>query len=159
MSHNVSTLFERAVFLNGKWLSSDELAVLELGGRRCVADGDYFYDRLSGLWGRVGEPALARITPGLPLPGVPASDASHGDSGVFVNGRELPAGEHAMLAAAAGGIIAGRYYLDCHGDFGFEGGRLLFNIFDLPPRVETSTIDESLYDDDEEWEIDTLVRF
>src|SRR5262245_35818652 len=47
--------------------------------------GAYWYDARSGLFGRIGQPALAAGIAGLPLPGPLPSDASGGDTRVFIN--------------------------------------------------------------------------
>ena len=54
-----------------------------------VAAGRYWYDAFSGVWGMEGGPAQGQIHPGLQLGGPLRADASGGDTGVFVNGRQL----------------------------------------------------------------------
>ena len=67
-------------------LSDDERAVF--GG---IPPGRYWYDKTSGLWGREGMPVEGQTLPDMNLGGALRSDASGGASGVFLNGRELPA--------------------------------------------------------------------
>ena len=50
------------------------------------------------------------------------SNASNGDTGVFVNGRELPQLEWAVWSQMLGYVIQpGRYWLDENGNAGYEG--------------------------------------
>jgi len=60
--------------------------------------GRYWYDSVSGLTGVVGSEAAASLDPDLPL-GQVARNASKGDTGVIVNGRELTQNEVDFLEA------------------------------------------------------------
>ena len=93
-----------------------------------VMPGQYWYDARSGLWGRPGGPAEGVFTPGLQL-GALRSDASAGNTGVFINGRQLPAGELATLSSWVGPVAPGRYFLDANGDAGAEGGPAVVNLY------------------------------
>lgn len=93
-----------------------------------VVPGQYWYDARSGLWGRLGGPAEGVFTPGLQL-GRLRADASAGTTNVFVNGRQLPAGELATLSSWVGSVAPGRYFLDATGDMGVEGGLALVNLY------------------------------
>ena len=52
---------DSAVYVNGVRLSDEVVAVLENGYGTTIADGRYWYDPYSGLWGREGGPTLGRI--------------------------------------------------------------------------------------------------
>jgi hypothetical protein len=73
-------------------------------------------------FGRPGGPTAGFIAPGLRVGGRLAANASRGHTGVFVNGRELPALDRAALTRIVGGAIpSGRYWLDGRGNYGVEG--------------------------------------
>jgi hypothetical protein len=84
------------------------------------APGTYWYDAKSGLWGLAGQPAAGFLLPGHDF-GALAADASGGRTGVFLNGREIPPAEVQILAALAGAVLPGRYWLDGTGNYGYEG--------------------------------------
>ena len=119
---------ERNVVVNGLAVSPTVLAALEASHRLQIADGNYWYDRTSGAAGPAGGPTLAFIAPGLDLGGPLAPDASAGNTGVFLNGRELPQYDLVALTRAVGFVQPGRYFLDANGNAGFEGGPPLINL-------------------------------
>src|SRR6266540_1234336 len=49
----------------------------------------YWYDAMSGAWGYQGGPTAGFTLPGIRLGGMLRADASNGNTGVFINGREL----------------------------------------------------------------------
>jgi hypothetical protein len=93
-----------------------------------VPDGSYWYDKVSGAWGRQGGPALGLTLPGLEVGGALRPDASGGNTGVFVNGRELHDLDVLGLRQIAGAVVPGRYWIDAQGNGGYEGGPALFNL-------------------------------
>ena len=124
----------RSVIINGKRLSTEELQIIELRYRTRIADGEYWYDKISGAWGVKGGPTVGFVRPGLNLGGPLRADASNGHTGVFVNGREL----HAQDVAALRQIIPvrpGRYWVDGRGIGGYDGGPPLFNLVALAQRA------------------------
>ncbi len=118
---------ERSVVINRVRLSDIELDQLE---RRCgvhIQDASYWYDPLCGAWGFEGGPCVGFIQPRLPLGGRLRADASRGSTGVVINGREL----HTLDVVALqrlGPVLPGRYWVDAHANFGFEGGPTLGNL-------------------------------
>jgi len=111
----------QAVFVNGVRIAPETLAALEdQYGLRVVA-GRYWYDAASGAAGAMGGPTAAFLLPGIAIGGPLAADASRGDTGVFVNGRELPASDLAGLEGLVGPIADGRYFIDALGNAGREG--------------------------------------
>jgi hypothetical protein len=95
-----------------------------------IQDGSYWYDRVCGAWGLEGGPTLGFALPGLDLGGRLRADASNGNTGVFVNGREL----HRLDVAALqqlGPVYQGRYWLDAEGYCGFEGEPAFCNLVQL----------------------------
>lgn len=116
------------VHVNGVRLPGEIVAALEEAYRTSIAEGRYWYDPHSGLWGRQGGPTVGRIQAGLDFGAVLPEDASDGDTWVVVNGRRLPALELLMLQRLVGFVMPGRYWLDDGGNAGFEGGPALVNL-------------------------------
>lgn len=108
-----------AVVVNGERLGDDELAALPAGVR--VADGRYWYDRVCGAWGFEGGPTAGFVMPGLVLGGALRADASSGNTGVFINGRQLHAEDVSALRQLLGQVLPGRWWVDAQGNFGLEG--------------------------------------
>ena len=77
------------VFVNGTPLDPAVQRTLEGVYQVAIQSGRYWYDALTGLWGREGGPAVGIIHPGLRIAGPLPRDASNGHTGVIVNGREL----------------------------------------------------------------------
>ena len=75
--------------VNGQALPAATVRTLEQAYRVPIAPGRYWYDAMSGAWGREGGPIAGQMMPGLRLGGPLAADASRGNSQVFINGREL----------------------------------------------------------------------
>jgi hypothetical protein len=129
----------RHINVNGQPLSTQGLAQLEKveqANHFHVTDGDYWYDRQIGVAGRWGGPALAMLPPGLDLGGPMPANCSGGGTGVFVNGRELHMLDALAVQKFFGQVIPGRYWMDAHGNVGFEGQRALFNLYVLAYAVQ-----------------------
>jgi hypothetical protein len=120
-----------AVVVNGLPLMAAERESLERQHRLSIEAGVYWYDARSGAWGLDGAPTAGFVVAGLPLGGLLRADASGGDTGVFVNGRELHRQDASALEALLGTVVAGRYWLDADGGVGLEGGPVAFNLFRL----------------------------
>lgn len=121
------------VVINGKPLDGQEqrlLQELERAYNTKVVPGRYWYDARSGLWGHEGNPAEGQILPRLPLGGPLSPAASRGNTGVFVNGRQLHSSEVAYLSRCTT-VIPGRYWMDENGFGGYEGGPAIFNLATL----------------------------
>jgi hypothetical protein len=122
-THPVATsqpISTRNVVINGTRLTDQEPTDIATRWRVRVADGDYWYDRKSGAWGLAGGPAVGFILPNLAYGGELRADASRGDTGVFINGREL----HRLDVMALSQFVPvyrGRYWVDGNGWCGFEG--------------------------------------
>jgi hypothetical protein len=92
--------------------------------------GDFWYDKVSGAWGLQGAPTAGFTTPGLALGGALRADASHGNTGVFINGRELPWADVQGLQAMNVPVAPGRWWVDAMGNFGVEGQPMMLgNLF------------------------------
>jgi hypothetical protein len=120
----------RNVMINGVRLSDEQVDALERRYRAHVQDAEYWYDRLSGAWGLQGGPTLGFIQAGLDLGGSLRADACNGDTGVFINGRELHRLDVVGLQQL-GPVWPGRYWVDAQGNVGFEGGMMIGNLWVL----------------------------
>ena len=115
------------VVVNGLALAPKAMKELARVAGGPIQAGRYWYDDVSGLWGREGEPLSGQIAPHLKLGGPLQADASQGKTGVFLNGRELPPQE-ASLVQQLGETMRGRYWVNAEGIGGIENGPALFNI-------------------------------
>jgi hypothetical protein len=117
------------VVVNGQALPAATVRSLEQAYRVPIAPGRYWYDAVSGAWGREGGPIAGQMMPALRLGGPLAPDASRGNSQVFINGRELMAGEvWALQQACRTPVLRGRYWVNSLGVGGVEGGPAIFNL-------------------------------
>lgn len=115
------------VFINGAQLAIDKQRALEQAYRVPIRPGRYWYDAVSGVWGLEGGPALGQIHPSLNLGPPLRSDASKGNTRVFVNGRELHSMD-VMALRRCTPVMPGRYWVLANGIGGYEGGPPLFNL-------------------------------
>jgi hypothetical protein len=123
--------FSRGVVVNGERVSDETLAGLEAQHGLRVGDGDYWYDKVSGAWGSRGGPARGFVPPGMPLGGPLRQDASGGGTGVVINGRELHPLDVMALRQLVQMVLPGRWWTDAAGNFGWEGGPVLGNLWAL----------------------------
>ena len=121
----------REVFVNGVRLREDQVTFLEQKYHSPIPSGNYWYDRMCGAWGVMGGPVLCTLEPNHDIGGPLQPGASLGNTGVFVNGRELHYLEIALLNRVVPMIIQGRWWLDVYGNFGSEGGPMLGNLWTL----------------------------
>jgi hypothetical protein len=119
----------RQIFINGTRLSDESLHAIEqpFGGR--MWDGRYWYDPMCGAWGLEGGPALGFTVAGLDMWGPLRSDASNGNTGIFINGREIHYLDLVAIQQIAGGYVhPARYWLDAYGNYGYEGWPAMGNL-------------------------------
>jgi len=92
--------------------------------------GNYWYDSVSGLFGVTGYPSYGFMYPGHKF-GVLSRNASSGNTGVIINGRELPQLEWAVWSYVIGYYIQrGSYWFDSKGNVGYEGNNIpVLNLF------------------------------
>jgi hypothetical protein len=120
----------REIVVNGERLRPETIQALEQQYRVPLQSGRYWYDRVSGLWGYEGGPAIGQVQPGLSLGGTLRANASGGGTHVFVNGRALHPADIAYLQRCMP-IVPGRYWMNAAGIGGIEGGPPQFNIIAL----------------------------
>ena len=117
----------KKVVINGTQLLAKDIQALERSYGVPLQTGQYWYDKMSGLWGYAGQPTAGQIYPGLQLGGQLKSNASNGNTGVFINGRELPTIEVQYLQQL-GTVNRGRYWMNAQGIGGIEGGPAIFDL-------------------------------
>lgn len=118
---------ERHVVVNRVTIPDQDLRAYEQQWKTRIPDGSYWYDAVSGAWGMEGGPTSGWVMAGLKLGGPLRSDASRGNTGVFINGRELPWPDVQGLMQIVQ-VQRGRWWVDARGNFGPEGGPVWGNL-------------------------------
>jgi len=109
------------VIINDVALSNAQIAEIEKQYGVKPKPGNYWYDAKSGLYGVVGYPAYGYMQPNHRF-GSMKKNASKGNTGIFINGRELPPLEYTVWSYMVGSWIQpGKYWLDHQGNAGYEG--------------------------------------
>ena len=138
------------IVVNGEVLSDETVHQLQQVYPVAIPAGRYWYDAMSGAWGRDGEPIAGQMMAGLSLGGSLAANASRGTSGVFINGRQITYGEKSyieMLCQTP--VVPGRYWIVASGIGGYEGGPAFFNLAQCPgvPQQNRSSSSSRTYCD------------
>jgi hypothetical protein len=129
-----------AIVVNGQALSAETVRQLQLIYPVAIAPGRYWYDVVSGAWGREGQPIAGQMMAGLSLGGPLMANASRGTSGVFINGRQITTGEKAYIEGMCQTPVApARYWIMSSGIGGFEGGPAFFNLAQCPGVAQQSS--------------------
>jgi hypothetical protein len=118
----------RGVVVNEVAVTEADLARVEQAYRIRIPDANYWYDPVLGAWGAKGGPTMGLIAPNLPLGGPLQANASNGNTGIVVNGRELPVPDVLALQQITGAIAPGRYFITAQGLAGYEGGPAQWNL-------------------------------
>ena len=128
-----------AIVVNGQALSAETVRQLQQIYPVAIPPGRYWYDPISGAWGRDGEPIAGQMLAGLSLGGPLQANASRGSSGVFINGRQITDGEKAYIERLCLTPVApARYWIMASGIGGFEGGPAFFNLAQCPGAQQSS---------------------
>lgn len=121
---------QNTVYVNDVKVSQKTLNKLASKYRIKIINGSYWYDIYTGAWGRKGGPGLGFVLPNMPFYGKLKANASNGNTGVFVNKRELHYKDVAYLQQFFK-VIPGRYWVDAQGNGGYEGQYASFNLYQL----------------------------
>ncbi|CAN6329681.1 unnamed protein product [Urochloa humidicola] len=124
------------VYVNGSKLSPEELVVLQ--GCPCppsrLRPGFYWYDKVSGFWGKEGHKPHCIISANLNVGGLLDQKASNGNTGILINGREITKSELQMLKLV-GVQCAGKphFWVNADGTYQEEGQKTVKGkIWDKP---------------------------
>lgn len=126
--HGPNSLTAKVVIVNGQRLSDQIVQALEQGYHVRIQPGAYWYDRLTGAWGFWGGPVAGVILPSLNLGGPLAENASNGNTGIFINGRQLHQRDVWVLRQIMI-PLPGHYWMDAYGTFGCVGGPPIGNVY------------------------------
>jgi hypothetical protein len=109
------------VFINQREITQQQLAAIKQMYGQATPPGRYWYDPRSGLYGKWGFEAAGYIRPGHDFGPLPAN-ASNGNTGVIINGREINMTEAVFFQRIFGAVYKGRWWLDGQtGNVGQEG--------------------------------------
>ncbi len=124
---------DTSLVVNGVALTAETIQQLRQIYPVRIAPGRYWYDAVSGGYGREGGPIVGQMIPGLALGGRLASTASRGTSGVFINGRQLTVGEKVYIERLCQTPVApARYWVMASGIGGYDGQPASFNLAQCP---------------------------
>jgi hypothetical protein len=127
------------VFINEKEISKEQVDALKQMYGASPPAGRYWYDPRSGLYGYSGREAAGYIRPGHDF-GTLSARASNGNTGVFLNGREINLTEAQFFQRVFGVVYQGRFWLDgATGNLGVEGNPMpLANLVAAMQRAQGS---------------------
>lgn len=119
-----------AVYINNYRLTAEQLQELAVVYGVPPLPGRYWYDSLSGSYGIWHGLSLGVILAGHDFDQVP-EDASKGNTGLFINDRELPETDVLFLEWIFNvPRQPGRYWQDAFGNIGYEGDQTpLVNLY------------------------------
>jgi hypothetical protein len=120
----------RELRINDVVIDPESIRTFERDNRTRIPRGDFWYDKISGAWGVAGEPTMGFTASGMDLGGPLKEDASRGNTGVFINDRQLPLQDVIGLWNLGVPVQQGRWWVDNSGNFGVEGNpQVLGNVF------------------------------
>ena len=134
--------------INGKPLTAQQKAEFVRIYGTPPLGGNFWYDPRSGLWGVTGREAFGLLRPGHEY-GPLAPTASAGNTGVFINGRQINLAEALYIRNLFGSVVPGRWWLDgTTGYFGVEGSQIpLGNLFATARAAQARSGGASYYND------------
>ncbi|CAN8327498.1 unnamed protein product [Cochlearia groenlandica] len=99
ISCKANQLPSRLIVVNNKPLDEEELFKLQTCSNppKKLKPGYYWYDKVLGYWGKVGEKPCQIISPHVNIGGNIGENASNGDTEIFINNREITKAELKML--------------------------------------------------------------
>ena len=109
------------IFINGREITPAQVQQLRATYGYVAPAGRYWYDTRSGLYGVMGWEAAGFMQPGHNFGQLPPN-ASNGNTGVFINGRQINMAEAMFCQRLFGAVYRGRWWLDGRtGNLGAEG--------------------------------------
>ncbi|KAG6709594.1 hypothetical protein I3842_06G139900 [Carya illinoinensis] len=98
----VNQVAPELVYVNGEPLCQEELVQLQncKNPPRNIRPGCFWYDKVSGLWGKEGKKPSQIISSHLNVGGLIKQNASNGNTNILINSREITKEELWMLKAA-----------------------------------------------------------
>lgn len=127
-----------SVFINGQPLPDDAVKKAEKRAGP-IQPGDYWYDFRAGFWGVMGQTCLGIIPPFIeefyyPMP----TNCAAGNTGVYVNGRELHQRDLDLLASRGLPTTKNKFYIiEISGKVTDEGsGQELGSLGKLAPTIQ-----------------------
>ncbi len=121
-----------SIVVNGiTWSNEHVVAFTKIYGSS-LQPGIYWYDAKSGMFGLQGQPSIGFLYPGHDY-GQLAQNASDGNTGVMINGRNITQTEWYYLNHLCGTIVPpGDYWMDGYGNAGpVNNPFLVFNLGQL----------------------------
>jgi uncharacterized membrane protein len=127
---NANNKLTDPIIINNRILTAEQLQELKTRYGVEPRPGNYWYDSTSGLYGVTGYPSYGFMYPGHNF-GPLSRNASAGNTGVIINGRELPQLEWAVWSYILGYYIQqGNYWFDSQGNAGYVGSNIpVVNLF------------------------------
>lgn len=121
MSNGSAPANGTGVIVNEKELTNDQITQLKQMYGAAPPAGQYWYDPRSGLYGYWGREAAGYIRTGHDF-GELSPRASNGNTGSFINGREINMTEAQFFYRIFGVVYQGHFWLDGNtGNIGIEG--------------------------------------
>ncbi len=109
------------IFINGRELTPQQIQEIRMTYGFVAPPGRYWYDAKSGLWGVMGREAAGFLRPAHDFGPMPPNP-SNGNTGVFINGREINTVEAMFCQQLFGAVYRGRWWLEGNtGYLGLEG--------------------------------------
>jgi hypothetical protein len=118
------------IYINGREISQQQAEQLRAMYGYVAPPGKYWYDSRGGLYGTMGFEAAGFMRPGHDFGPLPAN-ASNGNTGVFINGRQINMNEAMYCQRLFGAVYQGHWWLDGRtGNMGAEGNPMaIVNVF------------------------------